>query len=129
MRLLLCATLTFPIPEVWNHIIDNASYPASCREICVLVSTAWMVDHASAQAPDWSSDDAVEGHSLIEAAAGSVTMRGLLYSLMQPAPRRFLSLKSPALFTTNKAALLNKAELQRMCWLSDRSVKLTTGVC
>lgn len=87
-----------------------------------------MVDHASAQAPDWSSDDAVEGHSLIEAAAGSVTMRGLLYSLMQPAPRRFLSLKSPAVFTTNKAAVLNKAELQRMCWLSDRSVESAAGL-
>lgn len=87
-----------------------------------------MVDHASTQAPDWSSED-VAGHSLIEAAAGSVTMRGLLYSLMQPAARRFLSLKSPALFTTNKAALLNKAELQRMCWLSDRSVRSYHWAC
>lgn len=93
----------------------------------VCMGTAWMVGHASTQTPDWSSED-VEGHSLIEAAAGSVTMRGLLYSLMQPAPRRFLSLKSPALFTTNKAALLNKAELQRMCWLPDRSVNFTTGI-
>ena len=85
------------------------------------------MDHSSTQGMDWNSGDAFEGHSLIEAAASSVTLRGLLYSLMQPAPRRFLSLKSPALFTINKAALLNRAELQRMCWVADRSVGSTCG--
>ena len=87
-----------------------------------------MMDHSSTQTPDWNSDDALEGYSLIEAAAGSVTLRGLLYSLMQPAPRRFLSLKAPALFTTNKAAVLNKAELQRLCWASDRLVESVDGI-
>ena len=80
------------------------------------------MDHSFTQGMDWNSDDACEGHSLIEAAAGSVTLRGLLYALMQPAPRRFLSLKSPALFAFSKAAFLNRAELQRICWASNRSV-------
>ena len=92
-----------------------------------LVRAACMMDHSSTQGMDWNSDDAFEGHSPIEAAAGSVTLRGLLYSLMHPAPRRFLSLKSPALFTINKAALLNRAELQCMCWVSNRSVGSTCG--
>ena len=86
------------------------------------VCAACMMDHSFTQGMDWNSDDACEGHSLIEAAAGSVTLRGLLYALMQPAPRRFLSLKSPALFAFSKAAVLNRAELQRMCWASNRSV-------
>ena len=91
------------------------------------VSAACMMDHSSTQGMDWHSDDAFEGHSLIEAAAGSVTSRGLLYSLMQPAPRRFLSLKSPALFTINKAAIINRTELQRMCWAANRSVGSNCG--
>ena len=93
------------------------------------VCAACMMDHSSIQGMDWNSDDSCEGHSLIEAAAGSVTLRGLLYSLMQPAPRRFLSLKSPALFTINKAAGLNRGELQRMCWASNRSVGSNCGIC
>ena len=93
------------------------------------VCAACMMDHSSTQGMDWNGDDGFEGHSLIEAAAGSVTLRGLLFSLMQPAPRRFLSLKSPALFTINKAAVPNRAELQRMCWASNRSVESSCGIC
>lgn len=112
------ATAAAFLHENMLEFVDNEAMEEAAQAYTYLSHSAWMVDHASTQAPDWSSED-VAGHSLIEAAAGSVTMRGLLYSLMQPAARRFLSLKSPALFTTNKAALLNKAELQRMCWLSD----------
>ena len=84
---------------------------------------ARMLDQSSGHRPDWNNDGAFDGHSLTEAAAGSTVMRGLLYSLMHPAARRFLSLKSPALFTNNKAAGLNREQLQAMCWSSHRSVR------
>ncbi len=87
-----------------------------------MVLAARMLDHSSGHQPDWNNDDAFDGHSLTEAAAGSTVMRGLLHSLMHPAARRFLSLKSPALFTNNKAAGLNKEQLQAMCWSANRSV-------
>ena len=88
-----------------------------------MVLAARMLDQSSGQQPDWNNDNAFDGHSLTEAAAGSTVMRGLLYSLMHPAARRFLSLKSPALFTNNKAAGLNKEQLQAMCWSASRSVR------
>ena len=91
-----------------------------CKFLKGFAHAAWMMDHASAHTADWHSDDTYDGQSLIDAAAGSVTMRGLLYSLMQPAPRRFLSLKSPAWFTNTRAAALNKAELQNVCWAANR---------
>jgi len=84
------------------------------------VLAATMMDQGAAHQPDWNNNDAFDGQSLIEAAAGSTVLRGLLYSLMHPAARRFLSLKSPALFINNKAASLNKEELQTLCWSADR---------
>ena len=87
-----------------------------------MVLAARMLDQSSGHQPDWNNDNAFDGHSLTEAAAGSTVMRGLLYSLMHPAARRFLSLKSPALFANNKAAGLNKEQLQAMCWSAHRSV-------
>lgn len=79
------------------------------------------MDQSSGHQSDWNSDDAFDGQSMSEAAAGSTVVRGLLYSLMRPAARRFLSLKSPALFTNNKAAALNKEQLQHLCWSDNRS--------
>lgn len=83
---------------------------------------ARMLDQSSGHQPDWTDDNEFNGQALTEAAAGSTVVRGLLYSLMHPAARRFLSLKSPALFTNNKAAGLNKEQLQAMCWSAHRSV-------
>lgn len=86
-------------------------------EACLYLShAARMMEHGPSLLSDWSSDDAFSGQSLIEAAAGSTVLRGLLYSLMHPAARRFLSLKSPALFTNTRAAALNKQQLQALCW-------------
>ncbi|KAL0028271.1 hypothetical protein WJX79_006444 [Trebouxia sp. C0005] len=81
-----------------------------------LSDAARMLDQSSGHQPDWTDDNEFNGQALTEAAAGSTVVRGLLYSLMHPAARRFLSLKSPALFTNNKAAGLNKEQLQAMCW-------------
>lgn len=82
---------------------------------------ARMMDQSSGHQADWNSDDAFDGQSMSEAAAGSTVVRGLLYSLIRPAARRFLSLKSPALFTNNKAAASNKEQLQHLCWADNRS--------
>ena len=81
---------------------------------------ARLMDQGPGLRSDWSADDTFNGQSTAEAAAGSTVMRGLLYSLMHPAPRRFLSLKSPALFTNNKAAAMNKQHLQELCWSAAR---------
>lgn len=108
--------LACPVPD---SLLEHS--PGCNAALSMHACAAQMMDQASVQAPDWISDDTFDGQSLIEAAAGSVSMRGLLYSLMRPAPRRFLSLKSPALFTNNKAAALNKAELQHLCWSPNRS--------
>ncbi|DBA75164.1 hypothetical protein WJX77_005220 [Trebouxia sp. C0004] len=98
--------------EFVNHdAVEDAAGACS-----YLSDAARMLDQSSGHQPDWNNDNAFDGHSLTEAAAGSTVMRGLLYSLMHPAARRFLSLKSPALFTINKAAGLNKEQLQAMCW-------------
>ncbi|DBA67986.1 TPA: hypothetical protein ACH3X2_014019 [Trebouxia sp. C0005] len=85
-----------------------------------LSDAARMLDQSSGHQPDWTDDNEFNGQALTEAAAGSTVVRGLLYSLMHPAARRFLSLKSPALFTNNKAAGLNKEQLQAMCWSAHR---------
>lgn len=66
---------------------------------------------------------------MAEAAAGSVLLRGLMYSMCHPAPRRFLSLRAPAMFTNSKAAGLNVQQLRDMSWLGDRYDYNARNVC
>lgn len=40
--------------------------------------------------------------------------------MCHPAPRRFLSLRSPVMFTNSKAAALNVQELRELSWAGDR---------
>ncbi|KAL0045550.1 hypothetical protein WJX82_009862 [Trebouxia sp. C0006] len=100
------------------EFVDHDAVEDAAGACSYLSDAARMLDQSSGHRPDWNNDGAFDGHSLTEAAAGSTVMRGLLYSLMHPAARRFLSLKSPALFTNNKAAGLNREQLQAMCWSS-----------
>ena len=70
-----------------------------------------MASHSTGSAPGAAEAEEYASATMLDAAAGSVAARGLLFSNNQQAPRRFYAMRGPALVMAQKARDQNRAAL------------------
>lgn len=70
-----------------------------------------MASYRTGSAPGAAEAEEYASSTMLDAAAGSVAARGLLFSNAHQAPRRFYAMRGPVLFTAQKARDQNRAAL------------------
>ena len=70
-----------------------------------------MASYRTGSAPGAAEAEEYASSTMLDAAAGSVAARGLLFTNCRQAPRRFYAMRGPALFTVQKARDRNRAAI------------------
>ncbi|KAK9814703.1 hypothetical protein WJX72_010168 [[Myrmecia] bisecta] len=97
------------------EFLQDCAIEDAAAECGYLSDAGVLMSSFHSGATDWE-DGNTAAASMSDAMAGSVVVRGLLFSNTHPAVRRFLALKAPASFTIQRAVAANLEELKALVW-------------
>ncbi|KAK9868402.1 hypothetical protein WJX84_010961 [Apatococcus fuscideae] len=99
------------------HFIDDSAIEDAAGALDYLSTTDWLLQQnstLSSSSGPWE-EPSFAASSLKDALAGSVAVRGWLYSNAHPGPRRFQAMKGPMALLVQRAAAANCAEANGVC--------------